>query len=209
MDSVRFFPCVPLQYTISVIYLCCCLFVANYREAALAVFSYLSLLRSSALEPWHQKEFSQLLHTRFRFAEKSRPDDYAVWMTEQMAWPTPRELVVKAPQVVWEWDEAGEAEKEVRRTLEGLRVAEGRAVLMGRKEEHVKVGGEGEWENEPWYGTEYKVVKMDEEFVRLVSFRHCLWLCFDSYGNLCCRRMVLVPFRSCTFLDRMSLCRRI
>lgn len=126
-----------------------------------------------------------------------------------MAWPTPRELVVKAPQVVWEWDEAGEAEKEVRRTLEGLRVAEGRAVLMGRKEEHVKVGGEGEWENEPWYGTEYKVVKMDEEFVRLVSFRHCLWLCFDPYGNLCCRRMVLVPFRSCTFLDRMSSCRRI
>jgi len=106
---------------------------------------------------------------RFRFAEKRKPDDYAVWVTEHMVWPVPPELVLSAPQLTWEWDKDGLGEKEVRDVLEGLRVDQGRAVLMARAEEHAKVCGPSlQWETEPWYGTAYRVDRLDEEFIKQV-----------------------------------------
>jgi len=135
---------------------------------ALAAFHYLSLLRSTELPPWLQQEVSSLSQIRFRFAEKRRPDDYAVWVAEHLSWPVPRDLVLKAPQVVWEWDAAGLGKKEVLQTLERLHVHEGRAVLMTKKDEHTAIKDVTEWSKEPWYGTEYTVERFDEEFLQLV-----------------------------------------
>jgi len=105
---------------------------------------------------------------RFRFAEKRRPDDYAVWVTEHLSWPVPRELVLSAPQLVWEWDEQDPmhgGEREMREVLESLRVDRGRTVLMAKTEEHERVRGTSPWETEPWYGTLYRVEKFDEDFI--------------------------------------------
>ncbi|KII88123.1 hypothetical protein PLICRDRAFT_160956 [Plicaturopsis crispa FD-325 SS-3] len=138
----------------------------NYRAVLLAVFNCISLLRSSAFPAWYQKEISTIYSTRFRFAEKTRPDDYAVWVAEHLTWPVPKELVISAPQLVWEWDEAGEAEREVRKVLDGLTIDKGRAVLMAKGEEHAKIGGKNKtWRQEPVYGTEYAVEHFDEEFI--------------------------------------------
>jgi insulysin len=135
----------------------------------LAVFKYLNLLRASSFPVWNQREIVSIDATRFRFTEKTRPDDYAVYLAEHMAWPVPEDLIVAAPQLTQPWDSAGEDEKIMRRMLDGLTVHNGRAVLMARGEEHERVNGAKDWKNEPVYGTEYNVVRMDDAFVKEAS----------------------------------------
>jgi insulysin len=153
-------------------------FVENHRSITLAVFKYLSLLRASQFEAFHQRELAALSSTRFRFSEKKRPEDYASWVTEQMAWPVPKELLLAAPQIMWDWDshdkKGFDGEKKVREYLEGFRVDNGRVLLMANEEEHAKIASGAKWEKEPWYGTLYRVEKLDEEFVKQVN---CAELC--------------------------------
>jgi insulysin len=169
---------------------------------ALAAFHYLSLLRSTELPPWLQQEVSALSHTRFRFAEKRRPDDYAVWVAEHLSWPVPRDLVLKAPQVVREWDAAGLGQKEILQTLKHLRVDQGRAVLMAKKDEHTAIKDVTEWLTEPWYGTEYTVERFDEEFLQQVRPLPIDVPFFLVLIGL--RRMDRISFLSCTFLVPMT-----
>ena len=142
--------------------------IENHREVGTATFKYISMLRPTDLSPPHQRETSSLSHIRFRFSEKRRPDNYAVWVTDKLAWPVPRELVIKAPQVVSEWDPEGIAQAVAFRTLEGFSVRNSRTVLMAKKEEFQRLLGTQEWQTEPWYGTQYRVERLDETFVREV-----------------------------------------
>jgi len=142
--------------------------IENHREVGIATFKYISMLRSTDLSPPHQRETSSLSHIRFRFSEKRRPDDYAVWVTDKLAWPVPRELVIKAPQVVSEWDPDGIAQAVAFRTLEGLSARNSRTVLMAQKEVFQRLLGTQEWQTEPWYGTQYRVERLDEALVREV-----------------------------------------
>jgi insulysin len=141
----------------------------NHRAVILAMFKYLTLLRSSSFPAWYQSEIAKISATRFRFQEKGSPDTLAVRITEHMSWPLPPELIISGPQVVREWD-CEDGEKQVREILEGLTVKRGRAVLMARGEEHEKVS-KGEWMKEKWYGTEYRVVQFDEQFIHEASCR--------------------------------------
>ncbi|KAI0295473.1 Metalloenzyme, LuxS/M16 peptidase-like protein [Russula brevipes] len=138
----------------------------NYREVGMATFKYISMLRTTDLSPSHQTEVSTISDIRFRFQEKRRPDDYAVWVADKLSWPVPRELVIKAPQVVSEWDLDGTAQDTALHTLEGLSVRNSRTVLMAKKEEFQKLLGTQQWETEPWYGTQYRVERLDEAFIR-------------------------------------------
>ena len=138
------------------------------------------MLRSTDLSPLHQAEVSSLSGIRFRFSEKRRPDDYAVWVADKLAWPVPRELVIKAPLVVSEWDTNGTAQAVALRTLEGLSIKNGRMLLMARKEEFQKLLGTQQWQTEPWYGTQYRVERLDETFIREVR---CSFLRIRSFQS--------------------------
>lgn len=109
-----------------------------------------------------------ITETHFRFLEKKRPDDYATWISEHMAWPVPRELLICAPHLSWEWENNGEIEK-VKEYLDSFRITNGRVVLMAKAEEHAKLTTDTTWENEPWYGTPYRVERFDREFIKQVS----------------------------------------
>lgn len=89
-----------------------------------------------------------------------------------MAWPVERDSILSSAQLVSEWDEAGEGEKEVRDVLNTLTIDEGRAVVMARADELQRVfEAEGKplnWESEPWYGTKYFVERFSEDFVSKV-----------------------------------------
>ncbi|TFK76345.1 insulin-degrading enzyme [Pluteus cervinus] len=138
----------------------------HYRDVVLATFKYLSMLRSTTFEQYHQREVARMSAIRFQFAEKRRPDDYAIWISEHMNWPLPRELLISGPQVTWEWDDSEEAriaQRKVKEYLDSFRIDESRVVLMAKAEEHAKLG-DGEWVKEPWYGTEYRVERFDEKF---------------------------------------------
>lgn len=180
----------------------------NYRAVSLAVFNYLSLLRASEFPAWYQKELATIKSTRFRFAEKRRPEDYALWVTEQLTWPVPREEVLSAPQVISEWDEVdpmkeGGGEKEMREMLSMLRVDRARSVLMARKDEHERLtGGEKKWESEPWYGTGYTVERYDAEFVKEVSDPNVL---LNQRLRLTSRLRDPIPSKSYAFLVPMNL----
>jgi insulysin len=141
----------------------------NHRSVMLAVFKIISLLRSSEFPVWYQREMSLISQTRFRFKEKNKPESYAIWISTHMTWPVPPELVLSAPQLVWEWDESDSDEgglKEIRKILETLTVDKGRAVLMAKAEEHKKISAtDAVWETEPVYGTQYKVEKLEKDFV--------------------------------------------
>ncbi|KAI0062244.1 hypothetical protein BV25DRAFT_1804109 [Artomyces pyxidatus] len=137
----------------------------NHREVASACFKYLSLLRSTELPDWYQKEISAISNIRFRFSEKRRPEDYAISLTDYLLWPMPRELILKAPAVTSEWDTQGEARALYNRTLDSYRVKNARSILMARKSEHDKVAGPQTWETEPWYGTPYRVERFDDDFL--------------------------------------------
>ncbi|KAI0362448.1 insulin-degrading enzyme [Trametes cingulata] len=145
----------------------------QYETLILSVFKYISMLRSSNFPAWYQRERSLISATRFRFAEKRRPDDYAVWVSEHMAWPVPRDLIISAPQLVQEWDESDPVnggEREMREILDTLTVERSRTVLMAQAEEFERVRGKDlKWENEPWYGTPYRVERLSEEFLRKAS----------------------------------------
>jgi insulysin len=142
----------------------------NHRSVIVAIFKYLSLLRSSELPAWYQREMSLMSQTRFRFKEKIKPESYAVWVSTHMEWPVPRDLVLAAPQLIWEWDDDGSGLEEIRRVLDSLTIDKGRAVLMAKPEEHDKIGAsEAVWEREPIYGTCYRVEKFEKDFVEQVN----------------------------------------
>jgi insulysin len=52
--------------------------------------------------------------------------------------------------------------------LEGLNVGNSRTVLMAKEERFQRLMGTRQWETEPWYGTQYRVERLDEAFVREV-----------------------------------------
>lgn len=86
-----------------------------------------------------------------------------------MNWPVPLELLLSAPQRVWDWDADGNAsvgESTVRRYLDSLRIQEGRVVLMAKEHEKLRPGLK--WEKEPWYDTDYNVERFDENFIKEV-----------------------------------------
>ncbi|KAJ8483108.1 hypothetical protein ONZ51_g4915 [Trametes cubensis] len=143
----------------------------QYETLIHTVFKYISMLRSSNFPAWYQRERSLISATRFRFAEKRRPDDYAVWVSEHMSWPVPRELILSAPQLVQEWDEndpVNGGEREMREILDTLVIERSRTVLMAKAEEYERVRGKDSiaWEKEPWYGTSYHVERLSEDFVK-------------------------------------------
>jgi insulysin len=155
----------------------------NHRSVMVAIFKYLSLLRSSELPAWYQREMSLMSQTRFRFKEKTKPESYAVWVSSHMEWPVPRDLVLAAPQLIWEWDEPdhdGSGLEEIRRVLDSFTIDKGRAVLMAKPEEHDKIGAsDAVWEKEPIYGTCYRVEKLEKDFVEQVN---CL--SYDKYDTV-------------------------
>jgi len=139
----------------------------NYRSTVLASFKYLALLRSSEFPAFHQSELAMLSSTRFRYMEKKRPDDYAKWISNTMTWPMPRELLLSAPLLTWDWHHDS-GETKVKEYLESFRVTEARVVLMAKSDEHAKLNAETAWSTEPWYGTEYRVEHFDKEFIEEV-----------------------------------------
>ncbi|KAG6907416.1 hypothetical protein DXG01_008988 [Tephrocybe rancida] len=141
----------------------------HHLDVIEATFQYLALLRASKLDAFHQREIAKVSDIRFRFKEKKRPDEYATAITEYMSWPVPKELMLKAPEVTWDWD-SDVGETEVLNFLETFRVTEGRVVLMATGTEHAKIASaDTTWETEPWYGTSYRVERFDEKSIEKAS----------------------------------------
>ncbi|CUA67752.1 insulysin [Rhizoctonia solani] len=114
-------------------------------EIMLAIYRYLEYLKASPLPTYIHEENKSIAESRFRFAEKRSPDKYVSFLSERLSGPYPRDLVLCAEQIVWEWDESA-----VRNMLNSFTVEKSLVMLMA------KDGlPEGAWIKEKWYGVEY------------------------------------------------------
>ena len=100
----------------------------------------------------------------FRFSEKSQPHTFVSQTAGRLAEPRPPEWILSG-SVVREWNE-----ESVREILECLVPGKGRVMVMAKEHEQEVVAPVGDliWEKERWYGTEYYVRRLEEEFFKKV-----------------------------------------
>ncbi|KAG8745619.1 Insulinase (Peptidase M16) [Ceratobasidium sp. 414] len=127
----------------------------HHTEVLLAVYKYLEFLRTSELPTYVYDESKSIAESRFRFAEKRSADKYVSSLAERLAGPYPRDLVLCAESLMWEWDEPA-----VRKLLDTFTVEGSRVMLMS------KDGlPEGNWLKEKWYQAEYWTEKLPTTLV--------------------------------------------
>ncbi|KAH9948332.1 LuxS/MPP-like metallohydrolase [Amylocystis lapponica] len=133
---------------------------AHHEHILLAIFNYISLLRTSPLEAYHFEEMSTMAEIRFRFQEKVQPHTYVSGLAYELSESYPPECILSGASLFREWDEAL-----VRETLEALTLGQGRVMLEAREHSEEIVGKDAQWQAERWYGGEYCVRRMDPAFV--------------------------------------------
>jgi insulysin len=132
----------------------------HYREVLLTVYRYLEYLRSSPLPAYIYEESKSIAESKFRFAEKRAADKFVSSLSEKMSGPYPRDLVLCAESLMWEWNEPA-----VRRLLDTFSVERSRVMFMAKEELPAL---EGEWSKEKWYGVEYKIEPLPAALVEEV-----------------------------------------
>ncbi|KAG8689157.1 Insulinase (Peptidase M16) [Ceratobasidium sp. 394] len=127
----------------------------HYTEVLSTVYKYLAFLRNSELPTYIYEESKSIAESRFRFAEKRSADKYVSSLAERLSGPYPRDLVLCAESLMWEWDEPA-----VRKLLDTFTVEASRVMLMA------KDGlPEGNWLKEKWYKAEYWIEKLPASLV--------------------------------------------
>ncbi|KAH8078394.1 LuxS/MPP-like metallohydrolase [Cristinia sonorae] len=132
----------------------------HHEEVVHAIFNYISLLRSSPLEPYHYEEQFNIREVSFRFKEKSQPHTYAMWLCSQLFERYAPDQVLSGSQLLRRWDE------QLVRDIIELLTPEKCRVIITAKYHDASIVGEGiSWEAEKWYGTEYSVRRLNQEFI--------------------------------------------
>lgn len=106
--------------------------------------------------------------TSFKFQEKSQPHTYARAIARRLLNPAPPEHILDGGALAREWDEQG-----VQEMLNLLMPEKGRVIVMAKEHDDVVLGdgivADRKWEVERWYGTEYNVRRLGDEFIEQVS----------------------------------------
>lgn len=132
----------------------------HWEEVVLTVFNYMTLLRSSDIELYHFEEQRDMSAVSFRFREKSQPHSYSTWLCDQLLEPYPPAWVLSGSSLLRRWDES------LIRDILGLLTPErGRVMIMAKHHDSQVVGEDLEWHTERWYGTEYHVQRLSQEFI--------------------------------------------
>lgn len=149
--------------------------------------SYFAMLRESKL-PEHVQEEQVLLDAiTFRFKEKGRPDDYTSSIASRMTKPYPPQYLLSGPALTRSWkasEDPTAGEKKVREYLDAFRLQNSRVTLMAKEDAFATLESEkGEWQPEPWYGTNYRVTRFDEDFIKEVCkiFSSPMFICAHCF----------------------------
>ncbi|WVR07976.1 hypothetical protein IAU60_005019 [Kwoniella sp. DSM 27419] len=131
----------------------------HYKEVALAIFKYISLLRSQPPSEEAFNEIKAISEISFRFAERGRVSSYCASLSGMMQSPVPREKIVSSKWLVEEYK---------RDELEAaLQLLDPRRAYIGVTCRELPKSVEGTFDQkEAIYQTEYKRVKFDQEFLK-------------------------------------------
>ena len=128
--------------------------------------NFLQLLQGSETAEWFYHEIKEMASTEFNYTDEVDAYYYAIQLTQQMKWPTPRNLILSAPELYWEHNE-----QEYRNILNAMVFDHCQIFVLGMNLN--QIGITGPWEKEKWFGAEYMVEQFNEEFYQKV-----LWTVF-------------------------------
>jgi insulysin len=125
---------------------------------ALAIFKYITLLKSQSPQEWAFREVSMVSEIDFRFMESPPPSSYVTTLSGYMHQPFPREWILSAPYLARQFDASL-----ISRTLDFLKPENVRMTVASKTE----LPGKKYDSKEKWYGTEYTVLPMTPELVKV------------------------------------------
>ncbi|EJU00764.1 insulin-degrading enzyme [Dacryopinax primogenitus] len=126
----------------------------NYEDVLVAVHKYISLLRASLFPAWIQEELIQISKINFDFLEKQPAERVASFLAAEITKPYPRDRLLSTHALPREWDEL-----QVREVLGSLTPRESSIMLVSPDMPEERLGN-----REKWYGTEYGVHRLSDEF---------------------------------------------
>ena len=125
----------------------------KYQEVVKVVFQYISLLKETPPQEWIFKEVKGMSEVDFRFQQKSPASSFTSRTSSVMQKPLPREQLLSGSSVIRRFDPEAILEG-----LNYLRTDNYRLTIISQN-------FPGDWDQkERWYGTEYKVRRIDPEF---------------------------------------------
>ncbi|CAG8531276.1 2424_t:CDS:10 [Paraglomus occultum] len=126
----------------------------QYEEVVKVIFQYIDMLKREGVKKWIFDENAQLAAMQFRFKDKSSVSSYTSQVSNFMQRPYPREWILSAPYLSFEYDPA-----QIEHALDCLRKDRFTLMVVGKQLEGLD-------QKEKWYGTEYSVKKIGDGFLK-------------------------------------------
>lgn len=125
----------------------------KYKELVKVLFQYISLLKETPPQQWILEEMKGMAEVDFRFQQKSPASSFTSRISSVMQKPLPRERLLSGTSVIRQFDSEA-----ITKGLSYLRPDNYRLTIVSQN-------FPGDWDQkEKWYGTEYKVERIDKEF---------------------------------------------
>ncbi|KAF7593445.1 Insulinase (Peptidase M16) [Aspergillus hancockii] len=125
----------------------------QYREVAKAVFEYIAMIKEREPEQWIFDEMKNLAEVEFRFKQKTPASRFTSRLSSVMQKPLPREWLLSGSLL-----RTFEPEL-IKKALSYFRPDNFRMIVVAQDYP-------GDWDlKEKWYGTEYKVQDVPEDFM--------------------------------------------
>jgi insulysin len=129
----------------------------NYKEIAKIIFQYIAMIREQPPQEWVVDEQKRISEVEFRFKQKSPPSRTASGLAGVMQKPYDRTKLLSGPAVISKFDA-----NLISEAMSYLRPDNFRMTIVSQN-------FPGDWDRkEKWYGTEHKVEKIPEDFLKEV-----------------------------------------
>ena len=129
-----------------------------YQDVVKVVFQYISLIKESPPHEWIMDEIKKMGEVNFRFREKTPASSFASRMSSVMQGPLPREWLLSGLSLIRKFDPIA-----INNAMTYLRPDNFRLMIVSQD-------FPGDWNNEEkWYGTEYKVERVDPAFAAAIK----------------------------------------
>lgn len=125
----------------------------RYQEVAKVIFEYIAMIKEREPEQWIFDEMKNLAEVSFRFKQKTPASRFTSRLSSVMQKPMPREQLLSG-SLLRRFDP-----ELIKEAMSYLRADNFRLIIVSQDYP-------GEWDQkEKWYGTEYKVEKIPQDFL--------------------------------------------
>lgn len=125
----------------------------EYHQVVKVIFEYISLIKEQPPQQWIFDEMKNLAEVDFKYKQKSPASRFTSRLSSVMQKPFPREWLLSGSALIRKFDPDA-----IKEALSYLRADNFRIMIVSQHHP-------GDWDSkEKWYGTDYKVEKIPEDF---------------------------------------------